>query len=409
VTSFRYEAFGSAGELQRGEIEAVSIDVAIEALQGRGWLPVTAEASAGRNSATAPSWLHRDLFAKTAVPDNDLAVATHELGTLLQAGLALDQTLETVIEVTESRRLKHALTGALAGIRAGGTLADALASQGRTFPALALGLVRAGEHSGALDIALLRLSEFLSKAHAVRESIRSALVYPIILLIVAGLSLTLIVTVVLPQFKPLFRDAGRTLPLPTRIVMVVGETLQQGWWAYALILLALVVGARLLLSMPLVTARWHALLLRLPMFGALIAKTEAARFTRTLGTLLAAGMPVPAAHALAVEVIGNRAVHQRVSMVASSLREGQGLAAPLLRANVFPPLVAKLARVGEETGRLSAMLIKTADIYERDVQRVIERLLAVLAPALTVGLGGLIAAIIASVLMAILGLNELAF
>jgi general secretion pathway protein F len=402
---FHYLALANNGATIKGEVEAASAEAAIEQLQALGHFPVSAvEATPGRLRRL----LDTDLAALRRPSVNELAIAFHELATLLEAGLPLDRSLEILIDLTRGKSLKPALTAVLARVRDGGSLADAMGEDRRSFPAMVVSLVRAGELSGGLGGALLGLAEYLGKAHALREAVKSALVYPVILLVTGGVSLTVVLTYVLPAFKPLFSEAGKALPSSTRIVMAIGDFVTDYGWLIGLGAITLALGFRQAMKRPELRRRKDSGLLRVPVLGGLITRIEAARFSRTLGTLLGNGVTLPAALAITGETLGNTAMASGVLMTAESVREGEGLADLLARARLFPSLALHLVRVGEETGKLDAMLLRQADIYDREVERVIERLLTALVPALTIGLGAAVGAIIVSILMAILKINELA-
>lgn len=400
---FRFKALTAEGSLVSGEIDALSADAAISAIQARGEFPLSAvEAAAG---------LSRDLgglFRRRRVPQRAIAIALRELATLLEAGLPLDRALDVVRALGADKRLDQALILARDRVRGGLSLADALATEA-LLPKLVLSLIRAGELAGALDEALRRAAEYQERAHLLTESIKSALIYPIILVATAGLSITFILTTVLPEFKPMFAEAGQALPLPTRLVMFAGDLVGSYGWAVVLAVCALGFGLRRALTRPIFRRRWDGALLRLPVFGTLVLKTEIARFSRTLGTLLASGLPLPAALAATRDVLGNRAMAEAVENMARDLRAGEGLSDLLRRTALFPGLVVQLVRVGEESGKLEDMLLRQAEIYDREVARTIERLMSALVPGLTIGLGLIVAGIITSILLAILKVNELAF
>jgi general secretion pathway protein F len=291
-------------------------------------------------------------------------------------------------------------------VRAGASLAAATQQAGAFAPAF-VSMVRAGEASGALAPALLRLADLSLRAHELRESVKSALVYPVILLIVAGLSIGFILGIVLPEFKPLFDNAPGALPTSTRILMGAGDVIQRHW---ALLLAGILIG---LLGLhqawrhERLKPLWHRAALKIPVLRRLIVAAETARLTRTLGTLVSGGVTLATALPITRETLGNLVVRAAVARATESLKEGEGLSRPLERLKLFPRLAIQLARVGEETGRLGDMLLKTADIYDAEVRRAIERALALLVPALTIGLGLVVAGIIASVLVAILSINNL--
>jgi general secretion pathway protein F len=270
-------------------------------------------------------------------------------------------------------------------------------------------MVKAGEASGALDAALARLAEFMERSRELRDSVLSALLYPTVLVVVGILSMAVILGLVIPQISQMFAEAGQQLPWFTRVVVAAGGLVENYWWLMALGFVGIYIFMRRQYADPVGRSRWDGRLLRLPLVGALIARLEAARFTRTLGTLLGNGVPLLDAIAIAKEVVANQVIAEGIRRVTEQVRQGEGLARPLTEARVFPPLAGHLMQVGEESGNLEAMLMQLAQIYEREVQSALRRLMAVLEPTLILGLAVIIAAIILSVVMAILSINNLAF
>jgi general secretion pathway protein F len=268
-------------------------------------------------------------------------------------------------------------------------------------------MVRAGETGGALREVLARLARYLDEAEALREQVKSALVYPILLLILAGLSIVVLLTIVLPQFTPLFEGAGAELPWLTRAVILTGEGVQRYGWLLLLAALGAVWLVRRQLKRPARRAQIDRWLLRLPVLGELLAKIDTARFARALGTLLANGVPPLTALAIVQDALANATLRRALGDAAAVMKEGGGLAAPLGRAGVFPRLAVHLLGVGEESGQLDPMLLKIAEVFDRDVRSTIERLMTLLVPALTIVLGLIIAVIITAVLMAILSAYDL--
>jgi general secretion pathway protein F len=277
------------------------------------------------------------------------------------------------------------------------------------FSRFYLNMIRAGEAGGALEVVLKRLTEFLERSQALRETVTSALIYPMILLTVSALSVIILLTFVVPQFQRLFADAGKALPLATQIVIAVGDGFRHYWWVGALLMVLAVVTLRRQFSQPESRARWDRWLLRLPLVGDLIAKVETARLSRTLGTLLGNGVSLLNALAIVRETLSNQVMATALGEVAEHVKAGRGLAEPLQDAESFPKLAVQMIRVGEETGQLQEMLIQIADTYDGEVQTAVKRLLTLLEPAMILGLGVIIAGIIMSILVAILSLNELAF
>lgn len=404
MTRFRYRAATAAGDILEGEMEAASQDLVIRQLQSQGHFPIRAEEVVVRST---PGIHRRRLLRARRVSRQDINLVTLELSTLLQSGLTLDKTLAILTDLAEHDALRKLLSDVHKAVRGGASLSAALEAQGVLFSRFYLNMVRAGESSGALDIALSRLAEFMERSRKLRDTLVSALIYPTILAAMAVLSVIVLLTFVIPRFAEMFQDVGQALPWPTQVVIGVGSFLESYWWIIALTGIGMVYYFRHQLRSPSRRQAWDARLLRLPLVGPLIAQHEAARFTRTLGTLLTNGVPMLQAIMIAKEVIGNQVIASGVERVTSSLKEGQGLARALAAVQVFPRLTGHLLQVGEETGNLEAMLLKLADIYERDVQTAVQRFVVLIEPALILGLGLVVGGIIMSVLVAVLSVNEL--
>jgi general secretion pathway protein F len=333
---------------------------------------------------------------------------TQQLANLLHAGMPLDRALTILISVSEDEQTQTLLERVQEKVRGGSSLADALEAQG-AFSRFYLNMIRAGEAGGALEVVLKRLTEFLERSQALRETVTSALIYPIILLSVSALSVIILLTFVVPQFQQLFADAGKALPLATQIVIAVGDGFRHYWWVGAMLLVLLVAALRQQLSQPVSRARWDRWFLSLPLFGDFIAKVETARLSRTLGTLLGNGVSLLNALAIVRETLTNQVLSTALGEVAEHVKTGRGLAEPLQESGNFPKLAVQMIRVGEETGQLQEMLLQVAETYDGEVQTAVKRMLTLLEPALILGLGVIIAGIIMSILVAILSLNELAF
>lgn len=402
---FRYKAALPSGEVVEGEMEVSDQDVVIRRLHAQGYLPIRADPV---TAARAPRSARALRLGQRGVSRREVEELTGELATLLQAGLALDKALEVLQGLGEREPVCALLARLQAEVRGGASLSAAMESQGAVFSRFHVNMVRAGEAAGALDAALARLAEFMERSRELRESVTSALVYPLILVCVAVLSLAVILTFVVPRFSQMFADAGQTLPLPTQVVIAAGDFFQHWWWLLAVMLASVWLYMRRVWRDPAKRRPWDARLLRAPMVGGLVTRIETARFARTLGTLLRNGVPLLASVGIAREILANQVVAQGVERVAQSIREGQGLARPLLEVRVFPPLATQLLQLGEETGNLEEMLLRVATIYEREVQTTLRRLIAVLEPAMILGLGVLVGGIILSIVMAILKVNQLA-
>ncbi len=403
MATFLYNALTREGELVRGELRAADACAAIARLHDQALLPIDA------TEATAARPRLRFAWRKTRpLPGRDLALVSQQLARLLKAGLPLDRALDMLVQLSEQRRTRESLQDVLSLVRDGSGLADALAAQGKTFPEALVTLVRAGELSGALQGVLAETATFLTRSEETRQKVVSAMVYPIILIVVASFSIGVILTAVLPQFEPMFREAGAKLPISTRVVVAAGDGLRTYWWLLLLGAIAVVFACRAIDRSPAARTVRDRLLLRLPLVQALVVRFEVGRFCRTLGVMLASGVAASTALGLASGTIGNSVLAQGAAHAAVRFREGEGLSIPLARSGYFPATAIQLIRIGEETGRLDDMLHEVADLFDQEVQRLSERLLAALVPALTVGMGLLVALIVGAVITALMSVNALA-
>ena len=404
MASFRYKSVSAGGDVVQGTLEARDQGAAVNQLHLMGHTPVRVEAAGGSGLLDL---LNLEIGTARPASGGELATLTRKLATLLRAELPLDRALELLTDLTERPATQKMVTRLLTAIRGGSSLADALDKEANAFPSYYRSMVRAGETGASLDTVLSRLADFLERAQAVRGQLRSALVYPAFLLVTAGVSLVVLLTFVLPSFQPMFEDAGAELPMITQVVVGFGSFVRDAWWAIALAVLALGLGLRLHLGTEAGRLFWHGLALRVPVLGPLWLKGDVARFARTLGTLLANGVALLTALNLVREVMSNAALADGIAIAAPDVQAGRGLAAPLGENPLYPSLLVQLVRVGEESGRLEDMLLKLAEIYDQESEETTRRLLALLVPVLTLGLGGLIAFLVASVLFALFSVNDL--
>ena len=404
MARFEYSALSPAGDIVSGELDGPDVAAIIERLHEQALLPI----HAGEKRPEKSSGFSLRLYASRGLAGRDLALFSQQLSRLLKANLPLDRALEILTTLAAEKRSGEVIRRTLERVRDGASLAEAMAAQEKSFPQAYISMIRAGEAGGALQAVLSRVADFLVRSEAIRQTIISALIYPALLVVVAGLSITLVLTVVLPQFEPVFREAGARLPLSTRIVMSLGDGLRDYWWVLLFALGMIASVWRLLKERSAIALRRDRLLLAMPIVGALVGKFEIGRFSRTLGVLLANGVAAPRALALCNAVVGNRVIAAAVDTVSARFNEGEGLSAPLSRAGCFPSLSVQLIRIGEETGRLEEMLQEVAEIYEQEVQRALERLLALLVPTITIIMGAAIALIIVAVMTAMISINDLA-
>jgi general secretion pathway protein F len=404
MVNFRYKAMATSGGIMTGTLEAASRTEAVVQIRSFGYLPISV------SDVGQTRWqrlLPRVLMPARRFSTRALGVATEELAALMGAGLALDRALEILLGLEETRHLRAPLGVVLASVRDGMSLADAFEAAA-IFPKSFVTMVRAGEMGGQLEQTLQRLADYLSRASAIRETIISALVYPAILLCTAGLSIFVILVFVLPEFAPLFAQSGKALPWSTQLVMDAGAFLTDFWWLILLGAAAAVFVSRRALQQPRYRLMRDRLLLKLPVLGPLMLKIQIQRFSRTLGTLLTSSIALPQALMITRDTLSNRVLADAVGETAARLKEGEELASRLRQTGVFPPVALDLVRIGEETGRLDEMLLRQAELYEREIKHAVDRLMTLLVPFMTVFMGLIVAGLIASILMAILSVNDLA-
>ena len=333
--------------------------------------------------------------------------ATRELATLLRAGLTVDRAFSVLAEISDDDAVRAFLDDVLRSVRGGATLADALTPHKESLPSYYIGLVRAGEAGGALESVMARLAEALERAQALRESVRSAMYYPAFVLIMSVLTLVVLFTLVIPEFRPMFEDSGHPMPASLAAIIAISDGLKAYWWAIVAALLVVILGIRQYVGTPEGRRRIDRGILRAPLAGDLVTKLEVARFSRTLGTLLANGVMVLDALSITAEAISNRSIAEAIMSLSNRLKRGEGLAVPLTDTGIFPRLAVQLVQVGEESGQLEAMLLRVADIYDEEVKRTLQRLLAMLVPVMTICIGIFVAGIIATMLTAILSSYDL--
>lgn len=401
MATFQYRALGASGKAISGQIEAASRTDAIATMRKSGMRPIEiAEPKPGaaatrKRRGKTPARLVTNVFA--------------ELGVLLQAGLPLDRALAIAVENVEQPPLRARLAEVLVAVREGQPLSAALAAQPDLFPGLAPAMAEAGEANGKLGEALARLAQMLEQADEQRRQIGAAMTYPIALGVIALGVILLMLLFVVPQFEGLFASAppGK-LPAASRIVMGASRFVR----AQGLVILAVLAGAgiaaRAALARPGGKVWFDRVILDLPQIGLLIRNIETVRFARSLGALIEGGVPLPNALALARRTLTNRHMSAGIGEVTDIVRQGGGLAAPLAERRVLPGMALSFISTGEETSQLGPMLARLSTVLDRDVKARLERVIAVATPVVVVALGALVAAMVASILSAILGFNDLA-
>jgi general secretion pathway protein F len=403
---YLYKAVGRDGKMVEDQREAADENALVAALQADGFIPIHVVSASSRPF----SGLTFRRSGQARISQKDIGEMTKQLATLLNSGLPLDRSLLLLVDlVPEESTLRPLLTRVLDGVRGGSPLSEALESQSGVFSRFYLNMIRAGEAGGNLEAVLDRLSEYLERSRELRGTVTTALIYPLILVSMAVMSLIVLLTFVVPQFQEMFESAGKELPLPTQIVVGVSEFMQNFWWSILLVFGVLFFYLRYQFSNPDRRYLWDKRMLKMPMLGDLITKLEIASFSRTLGTLLGNGVSLLGALSIVKETLSNRILAETVEKAAVCLKEGGEMTTPMIESGLFPKLAMQMLQLGEETGSLQEMLNRVAITYDREIRVSIERMLTLLEPVLIVGLGLLIAGIIVSILMAILSVNDLAF
>ena len=398
---FHYKAITRDGIEEQGEITAVNSAAVIQRLQQSGRIPLLAE----ERKATAASKPRPKLRRKSAQPD--VTRFTRSLASLLSSGAPLDRALAIMLDVEDDEATRELIDTIQAAVRGGAALSTAMQDQGGVFSGFYISMVRAAEVSGTLGEGLERMLEYLERSRALREKVLSALIYPTILLFVAGLSVLILLTLVVPQFRPIFEEMGSALPVATRLVLTVSDAIAGYWWAGALLIVAAALAARRWMAAPASRFKLDRFLLRLPLVGDLVNASETARFSRSLGTLLQNGVPVLQSLEIGRDTLSNRAMARSVAVAAEDLKKGGDLSATLEEQAVLPALAIQMIKVGEESGNLDRMMLRVSDVYDGEVSLKVQRLLAMLEPALIIGLGVLIAGIIMSILVGVISINDL--
>lgn len=403
---FRYTAVDASGKSVRGVGEAASEAALAERVYGQGQLLLRAVEVAQGGSFF--DFLHVDLALARGLPTAVLAHITRELSVMLGAGQDIDHALQFLVEIAEDRRSRQIVESLRNEVRRGKALAAALADHPRVFSRLYVSLVRAGEAGGNLAESLAQLADLLEREARLKANVQSALTYPALLVVGAIGTVAFLLTYVLPQFTPIFEQAGAQLPGPTRFLIAVGAVVRDdGLLLLAAVLLAVLAVYRLL-QLPRPRLVFDRLLLRVPVVGTLIRRAQAGRLARTLGTLLSNGVSLVLALTIARGVLSSRVAIALLDEAATQVKAGSRVAAALAAGGFFPLQTIHLLQLGEETGRLGEMALRAAAIHDEQVSQSVQRLVSLLVPVITIVMGIVVAGIVSSLLVAMLSLNDLA-
>jgi general secretion pathway protein F len=404
---FQYRAADQAGKIIEGVMEAEVEQSVVSRLHEMGCVPL--RINVPRAGAATTQQVRLPLFTRRKVSQPQLLQFTQELATLLAAGLPLDRSLVILGSLVEGEEFTKIMRTLVEAVRAGKSLAAAMTEHPVVFPKIYVNMIRAGEAGGILEAVLRYLTEYMERSLALKEDLKSALIYPLILGGAAGVSLIVLFVYVIPRFALIFKDVGQALPLITKIVIDFSEFLTQYGWVLLLVLLGGVTAGLFYLRSPEGRTEWDRFCLRVWLLGELVKKFETARFARTLSALLRGGVPLLEALGTVQGVVGNRLLTHAIGQVQVRVREGKGMARPLGESGLFPPLALNMIAVGEETGKLDTMLNEVAEHYDQEVKRTTKRLTSILEPALILGMGLVIGVVVISMLLAIFSMNDLPF
>jgi type IV pilus assembly protein PilC len=400
TTVFQWEGKTRQGTIQKGEINAGSRDEVMALLRKQNITPV--------NVSAKPKEIKLS-FGGAKITDKDIVIFTRQLATMIDAGLPLVQCLEILGSQTENKALSKTIIQVRSDVESGATFADALKKHPKAFDTLYVNMVAAGEAGGILDTILGRLALYMEKFAKIKKQIKSAMIYPSVILFVAVTVVAILMIFVVPMLAGMFAEMGGTLPLPTRIVIWLSNFLS-GWGglSIALFIVAFVVGIKQWRRTEGGLRTTDGIAMNIPVVGMLIRKVAVAKFTRTMGTLLTSGVPILEGLIIVAKTAGNKVIEEAIMTTRQSVSEGKTLAEPLSKSKVFPAMVNQMIAVGEATGALDSMLNKIADFYDEEVDTAVAALTSMLEPLLMIFLGTTVGFVIVAMYMPIFQMGALA-
>ncbi len=390
------------GGTQKGEIEAASEEAVRSILQSQRITPI-------KIKKKGESIFSKELnisFLQPKVTIDDLVVFTRQFATMIDAGLPIVQGLDILAQQQPNPTFKKVLMEVKADVESGSTFADALKKHPKVFDQLFVSLVAAGEVGGVLDTVLNRLAQQMEKAKEVREKVKKALRYPMIVIVVAVVVVAAMMKFVIPTFAKMFEDMGGQLPLPTRIAIGLSNWFSHNFLWLTIGVIALIVLYRYIASTEKGRRILDAMFLKLPAFGDLIKKQAVARFTRTLGTILSSGVPIMDGLEIVAASSGNKIIEEEIMKVREAITQGKNMTEPLKESKIFPPLVVQMIEVGEQTGSLDSMLNKIADFYETEVDNAVEGITAMIEPLIVVFLGVVVGGLLVAMYLPIFQIGQ---
>jgi type IV pilus assembly protein PilC len=396
---FEYTAKNaSSGQIMKGSLDAPTRDEVLGHLRKNRLILVSMR--------EAPKSINITLPGTGGIGTRDIVIFTRQFATMINSGLPLVQSLNILALQTEHPKLKEVTKAVVYDVEAGNTLADAFAKHPKAFSQLYVNMVAAGEAGGILDTILLRLATFLEKNDKLIRKVKSAMIYPSVIMTVAAGAIAVLLIFVIPVFQKMFADAGVTLPLPTRVVIGLSQFLQSFWWAVGLGIVLIVMGVRQFYRTPNGQRTIDRMLLGMPVLGDVLRKSAVSRFTRTLGTLISSGVSILDGLEITAKTAGNMVIQDAIMASRSSIAGGDTIAGPLEKSAVFPPMVISMIAVGEQTGGLDEMLSKIADFYDDEVDVAVSGLLSMLEPLMILFLGVIVGGMIVAMYLPIFNMMD---
>ena len=402
MATFFFRAVASDGKIRNGSLAGDSEKAVAGDLRKQGLIPVYVGAAPKNVSfeLKMPAWGARKR--------RNVLFFTQELSTLLNASVPLDRALSITAELTDKASFRVLVLDVLRVLKSGKTLADSLAVHPDYFSDLYINMVRAGEAAGSLAIVFERLSEFERTRDELRNYIISSMIYPALLATVGLCSILILLNFVVPRFATIFEGGTMKVPVPAQIMIEASYIVRTYWWMAAGALFALFTTWRIYTKTAAGRMWWDGLRLKIPLLGDALLKAETSRFARAMGTLVANTVPLVQSLSISAATLNNRTLSVALVGVAQGVKRGEGIAVPMRKAGVFPPLVAHLLTVGEETGRLDQMFARMADIYENDTRAAIRRFTSIFEPIVILVMGVMVGGLILSMLLAITSINDVA-
>lgn len=404
MAEFSYKAKAPNGTVMEGIIEAAEQRAAVDKLRGQKYIIL--EINEAKKSAI--DQFIKSLGFRPKVKSKDLVLFSRQLSTLVSAGVPIVQGLSILIEQIENKVFKNIVEKIQEDIESGQSIADSLKKHPNAFTDLYVAMIRAGEMGGILDVILERLSSYLEGAEALKGKVKGAMVYPIVVGLIAGVVTLFLLTVVIPTFKEIFESFGAELPLITQFLIDLSDFLRKWIIAVILVPIGLFIGFKQFRKTPFGNYKTDEIALKIPVFGILLKKVAVAKFTRTFGTLIKSGVPILQALDTVAKTSGNKVIEKAILEAREAIREGERIADPLRRSAIFPPMVIQMISVGEETGNLDTMLSKISDFYDQEVDNAVKGLTSMIEPIIIVVMGVVIGSIVIAMFMPMFELGNLA-